>query len=543
MDKLQTYYLRGIVNDPRILEELKEAGIYDLDRPQNIWHLFEYIGKLIEIENYNDTGLSGAQHFVNWDHEKWPSMNFMERVKHAFSLCDERHWPKSENDEDHDEFNNKVANTWHGLQYRAFRKVMAENPDWAKEHLQLHLFLYDAYRFQGVPGMEKLNEPENILLTIFDTYGAEFFLEATGPLAEGPWYESVEVTKVLYDSGRIKDALLVCQKSYDYFPLDANYYEFATELQSTIQIQFKMLADSLIEALELEKEASKLNEQIINQCFAKLAISVRELKTEIDNSENNSREVAERVIEIDKMVNDVVDNLDLIRNKDLSMEDKISEIEKLTIPINNRKEVSSLLKNFQSLRNAEEKVLQQLAWCDYLLNRKDAEIMSDLLFLKLCKTLESLLVSSVVRTDDFEDLISHGNLKDQSVNSTLKKAENHLKAHLTGTKVLTLGSMILVLDAIKNEECQECLLLNELRISNLDSLDDLRKVKYFLSKKGQLGSKTESIVEMRNSAAHPPAPGKENSITLSDVERLRSKMLEETPKILQILLEIFEGKK
>jgi len=68
-------------------------------------------------------------------------------------------------------------------------------------------------------------------------------------------------------------------------------------------------------------------------------------------------------------------------------------------------------------------------------------------------------------------------------------------------------------------------------------------VKYFLSKKGQLGSKTESIVEMRNSAAHPPAPGKENSITLSDVERLRSKMLEETPKILQILLEIFEGKK
>ena len=48
MDKLQTYYLRGIVNDPRILEELKEAGIHELDRPQNIWHLYEYIDKLIE---------------------------------------------------------------------------------------------------------------------------------------------------------------------------------------------------------------------------------------------------------------------------------------------------------------------------------------------------------------------------------------------------------------------------------------------------------------------------------------------------------------
>lgn len=543
MDKLQTYYLRGIVNDPRILEELKEAGIHELDRPQNIWRLYEYIDKLIEIENYNDTGLSGAQHFVNWDHNKWPSINFMDDVKHAFSLCDERHWSKSENDEDHDEFNNKVINTWYGLQYRAFRKVMAENPEWAREHLQLHLFLYDAYSVQNQPGMEKLNEPENILLTVFDTYGAEFFLEATGPLAEGPWYESVEVTKVLYDSGRIKDAHLVCKKSYDYFPLDSKYYEFATELQSTIQNQFKILADRLIEAQELEKEALELHNQLVNQYFAKLARCVRELKMEIDNSKNHSREVAERVIEIDSMVKDVVDNIDLIRNKDLSMEDKISEIEKITIPFNNRKEVSSLLENFQSLRNAEEKVVEQLAWCDYLMNRNDAEIMSDLLFLKLSKILESLLVSSVVRSDDFEDLISHGILKDQSANSKLSKAENHLKAHLRGTKSLTLGSMILVLDAIKDEKCQECLLLNELRISNQDSLEDLRKVKYFLSRKGQLGSKTESIVEMRNSAAHPPASGKENSITLSHVERLRSKMLEDTPKILQILLEIFEGKK
>lgn len=568
---IQTYYLRTIVNRPEILEELNEAGISDLDSPQNIWFLFEYVEKLIEIKNYKDTGFSGAYHFVNWDHNKWPSINFMDDIIHAFSLCDERHWPNSKNDEDHVEFTKKVSNTWYGLQYRAFRKVMAENPEWAREHLQLHLFLYDAYRMQGVPGMEKLNEPENILLTIFDTYGAEFFLEETGPLAEGPWYESVELTKVLYDFGRIKDAISVCNKSYDYFPLDANFYKFATELQSTIQIQFKELADILIEAQELkidtqelEKEALELNNEIVNQQFAKLArcaealklnneivnqkiaklgICVRELKMEIGNSENLPREIAERVIEIDNMVNNVVENVALIRNKDLSIEDKISEMEKITIPFSNHKEISSLLENFQSLRNAEQNVLEQLAWCDYLLNRNHAEIMSDLLFLKLCNILESLLVNSVVRADDFENIISHGKFKNQSVHPTLRRAENNLKSHLEGTKSLTLGSMITVLDAIKNEECQECLLLNELRLSNLDSLDDLRKVKYFLSKKEQLGGETESIVQIRNSAAHPPPLGKENNITLSHVERLRSKMLEDTPQILQILLEIFEGKK
>jgi len=525
------------------IENLKLAGITDPTDSEAPWKLLDYVEKLLEIENWEGTGDSGVHRFIQY-RLKMPSNQYI--ADHLLSsLLDFRFAeffePTSEisklsgkpmlaipkeKEEEYGAWAHDLWIRWYSLLYKGIGKILKEKPEGFEVDLQYIFRWGDAFLVADEV------KSGNLIVEVYDELGAGFFFEAFGPVSEGPWWHTVDLVERLYTSGRVEAALDVCRISQSYFPLN----EKEISLQLEIQEQFKTLAELMI-------QAKKQQNELLDTGFNSLRNLFEELLGNVRSTEGVSAELIAKAESIEQVLNGVVENIAKVRNKELSTEEMTSLLEDIAIPISVETEVEALQSNYQTIDKIGREFIEELAKCDYILKQDVAGMISDLLFLKLCKTLESLLIHSIVIHEGDLKMLSDSETPSQKqLDERIGKAEQILRSHLEGNKKLTLGSLIPLLDAIKDDECEEFVLLSELRKIHQDSLGDIRDVKHFISKPGQIGDDTKPIVEMRNVAAHSILE-EGGPISEEHVKRLRLKLLGEAPHVLEIISRILNENK
>jgi len=525
------------------IENLKLAGITDIKDSEAPWKLLDYVENILEIENWEGTGFSGAHQFIQY-RLKMPSNQYIST--HLLSLLlrfrfaefseqtseiskisgkPKRAIPKKKKKEYSDGLNDLWIR-WYSLLYRGIGKILKEKPEGIEKDLQ-YIFRWDDSFFMA----DKVNSG-NLIVEVYDELGVDFFFESFGPVSEGPWWHTVDLVERLYTAGRVEAALDVCRISQIYFPLD----EKNISLQLQIQEQYKTLAELMI-------QAKKQQNELLDAGFNSLRNLVEELLGNVRSTEGVSAQLIAKAENIEQVLNGVVEKIARVRRKELSIEETTSLLEDIVIPISVETELESLQSNYQTIDRIGREFIEELAMCDYILKQDVAGTISDLLFLKLCRALESLLINTIVNHEgDLKMLYDSEAPSQRQLDGRIGKAEQILRSHLEGNKKLTLGSLIPLFDAIKDDKCEDFILLSELRRIHQDSLGDIRDVKHFISKPGQIGDDTKPIVEMRNVAAHPIL---EAGVPISEehVKRLRLKLLEEAPHVLEIISRILNENK
>ena len=515
-----------------MIEKLKQAGITDPTEPDTPWKLLDYVEKLLEIENWEGTGDSGALRFIRYRLE-WPSHQYITGplLMRIWGGLWERHGVDFFEDEEHEFFRRQYALLFKGCG-KVAKEVLKEKHD--PEEIKQELFYI--FDFSDAWMMVDHVEYGDSIVDLYDAFGIEFYFGMVG--FGSPWWHTVDLVIRLHTSGRLEDALDVCRIAQRYFPLADRRagVELGGELQDRIQEQFGILAELMIQTQGQQKE-------LLDAGFNTLRNLFKELLENVRSAEGVSTELIAKAESIEQVLNGVVENIAKVRNTELNKEEMISLLEDITIPISVESEVEELQTKYRTIDNIGREFTEELAKCDYILKQDVAGMISDLMFLKLCKTLESLLIHSIVIHEGDLKMLSDSETPSQKqLGERIGKAEQILRSHLEGNRKLTLGSLIPLLDAIKDDECEDFVLLSELRKIHQDSLGDIRDVKHFISKPGQIGDDTKPIVEMRNVAAHSIL---EEGVPISEehVKRLRLKLLEEAPHVLEIISRILNENK